>query len=74
MRFLKRHFENIHAKSYQCEYCHKMFSKFGLGNHMTLHTGKICSKCNLCGKEYNKNDLYRHINDVQGKKIQMQCM
>ncbi|CAF4888739.1 unnamed protein product [Pieris macdunnoughi] len=54
---LNRHIRHHHLqqKSFLCDKCNaKFFSKRGLVDHMTRHTGSEVCSCDLCGKTFSR--------------------
>ena len=55
---------------YQCLICDKSVTKYSLKNHLSVHTGADCYKCELCPKTYyTKSALLNHnVNHHQDQK------
>ena len=55
---------------YQCLICDKSVTKYSLKNHLIVHTGADCYKCDLCPRTYfTKSALLNHkVNNHQDQK------
>ena len=72
---LKRHMSTVHsAKNLQCEKCDfRTSSKTNLVKHAKTHINRQeKEQCNICGKEYSKGNLSKHI-QVLHKEQKFQC-
>ncbi|VVC98040.1 unnamed protein product [Leptidea sinapis] len=69
---LNRHIKHHHLqqRSFLCDKCNaKFFSKRGLVDHMTRHTGAELCSCDICGKSFSRlRTLREHIKVHEGDK------
>ncbi|XP_026489353.1 zinc finger protein 62-like isoform X2 [Vanessa tameamea] len=73
---LNRHIKHHHLqqRSFLCDKCNaKFFSKRGLVDHMTRHTGaEICS-CDVCGKSFSRMRTLREHMRIHEDDKRFQC-
>lgn len=73
---LSRHIKHHHLqqRSYLCDKCHaKFFSKRGLVDHMTRHTGAEVCACDVCGKSFSRTRTLKEHMKVHEDDKRFQC-
>ncbi|CAB3262403.1 unnamed protein product [Arctia plantaginis] len=73
---LNRHIKHHHLqqRSYLCDKCNaKFFSKRGLVDHLSRHTGgEVCS-CDVCGKTFSRARTLKEHMKIHGDDKRFQC-
>ncbi|CAH2100608.1 unnamed protein product [Euphydryas editha] len=73
---LSRHIRHHHLqqRSYLCDKCNaKFFSKRGLVDHMTRHTGSEICSCDVCGKSFSRMRTLRDHMRIHEDDKKFQC-
>ncbi|XP_038221014.1 zinc finger protein 62-like [Zerene cesonia] len=73
---LNRHIKHHHLqqKSYLCDKCNaNFFSKRGLIDHMTRHTGSEMCSCDVCGKTFSRLRTLKEHMKIHDDDKRFQC-